>query len=65
MSESGANFVLQLVWLEAVDRQITLLLRYTNNAPKAARSFNLARKDGEWGELSLKHLINIYIDPNR
>eukprot|EP00002_Diphylleia_rotans_P017875 TRINITY_DN3468_c0_g2_i5.p1 TRINITY_DN3468_c0_g2~~TRINITY_DN3468_c0_g2_i5.p1 ORF type:complete len:957 (-),score=208.28 TRINITY_DN3468_c0_g2_i5:433-3303(-) len=37
--------------------------RYTNSPSEALKSFNLARKDGEWGERALIHMIEIYLNP--
>jgi hypothetical protein len=37
--------------------------RNSNDVSEAVKHFNLARRDGAWGALSLAHMIEIYINP--
>jgi tetratricopeptide (TPR) repeat protein len=37
--------------------------RYSNDVHEAIRYFNLASRDATWGERSLTHMIEIYINP--
>ncbi|KAF0696238.1 Aste57867_12996 [Aphanomyces stellatus] len=38
--------------------------RFLNNIHDAIEEFNYARKDGEWGQRALVHMIEIYINPD-
>ncbi|CAK4097343.1 unnamed protein product [Aphanomyces euteiches] len=38
--------------------------RFQNNIHDAIEEFNFARKDGEWGQRALIHMIEIYINPD-
>ncbi|ETV87514.1 hypothetical protein, variant 1 [Aphanomyces astaci] len=38
--------------------------RFQNNIHDAIQEFNFARKDGEWGQRALVHMIEIYINPD-
>eukprot|EP01083_Nonionella_stella_P283179 963735_1 len=38
---------------------------YFNNDPRSAlKEFNQARKDGEWGNMALEHMVDIYLNPD-
>ncbi|KAJ3038612.1 Tetratricopeptide repeat protein 21B [Rhizophlyctis rosea] len=41
-----------------------LYARYSNNPNDALREFNASRWDAEWGERSLYHMIEIYLNPD-
>ncbi|CAM9525783.1 unnamed protein product, partial [Hapterophycus canaliculatus] len=38
--------------------------RYINDMHEAVRQLNRARRDGEWGQQALEHLVEIYLSPN-
>lgn len=41
-----------------------LYFRYKNSVREAIEAFNLARRDPEWGERALVHMIEIYLNPD-
>ncbi|KAI9090531.1 hypothetical protein DFS34DRAFT_653976 [Phlyctochytrium arcticum] len=41
-----------------------LQYRYLNNPNDALREFNFCRRDGEWGQLALYHMIEIFLNPD-
>ncbi|KAJ1551311.1 Tetratricopeptide repeat protein 21B, partial [Cladochytrium tenue] len=41
-----------------------LYCRYTNNPNEALREFNLCRRDPEWGEEAIGHMIEIFLNPD-
>lgn len=42
-----------------------LYSRFTNDVAKAIAEFNLARKDGTWGEQALINMIELYLNPDQ
>ncbi|KAI8911381.1 hypothetical protein DFJ77DRAFT_469797 [Powellomyces hirtus] len=41
-----------------------LYFRYTNSPNEALKEFNFCRKDNEWGERALTHMIEIFLNPD-
>ncbi|KAI8590199.1 hypothetical protein BDZ88DRAFT_415862 [Geranomyces variabilis] len=41
-----------------------LYFRYTNSPNEALKEFNFCRKDNEWGERALNHMIEIFLNPD-
>ncbi|KAI9207248.1 uncharacterized protein BJ171DRAFT_561472 [Polychytrium aggregatum] len=41
-----------------------LYYRYSNNPNEALKEFNYCRRDAEWGERSLIHMIEIFLNPD-
>merc|ERR1719181_197213 len=40
-----------------------LLHRYMNDPRSALKALNMARRDGEWGELAVQNMVEIYLNP--
>lgn len=41
-----------------------LLARYTNHVHEAIKHFNLSRRDAEFGEQAITHMVEIYLNPD-
>lgn len=39
--------------------------RYSGRAKEALQSFNIARRDADWGERAVENMINICLNPDQ